>query len=74
MKTRVWISEMTFSDDTTLQFDKDDIVVFVGPNNAGKSASLKEAASLLRSKKIIGKVLKDITIEDRKSTRLNSSH
>lgn len=63
MKTRVWISEMTFSDDTTLQFDKDDIVVFVGPNNAGKSASLKEAASLLRSKKIIGKVLKDITID-----------
>lgn len=54
---------MKFSDDTTLQFDNDDIVVFVGPNNAGKSASLKEAAKLLRSKAIKEKVLKDITIE-----------
>ena len=54
---------MKFSDDTTLQFEKDDIVVFVGPNNAGKSASLKESATLLKSKTNKGKVLKDITIE-----------
>jgi ABC-type sugar transport system ATPase subunit len=32
----------TFSDGTTLTFEDDDIVVFVGPNNAGKSASLRE--------------------------------
>lgn len=63
MATRVWISEIKFSDDTTLQFEKDDIVVFVGPNNAGKSASLKEAATLLRTKNNKGKVLKDIIIE-----------
>jgi len=63
MATRIWISEMKFSDDTTLQFEKDDIVVFVGPNNAGKSASLKESATLLKSKTNKGKVLKDITIE-----------
>jgi predicted ATPase len=63
MATRVWISEIKFSDDTTLQFEKDDIIVFVGPNNAGKSASLKEAAALLRAKNNNGKVIKDITIE-----------
>ncbi|MFZ6665234.1 ATP-dependent nuclease [Peijinzhouia sedimentorum] len=63
MAIRIWISSITFSDETTLQFDKDDIVVFVGPNNAGKSASLKEASSLLRSKKNKVKVLRDITIE-----------
>lgn len=63
MTTRIWISEITFSDNTTLQFEKDDIVVFVGPNNAGKSASLKEASKLLKSKSEKGKVLKDITIE-----------
>lgn len=63
MLTRIWINEMTFSDDTTLQFDKDDIVVFVGPNNAGKSATLKEAANLLKSKNNKTKVLKDIKIE-----------
>jgi energy-coupling factor transporter ATP-binding protein EcfA2 len=33
---------ITFSDDTTLDLDDDDIVVFVGPNNAGKSAALRE--------------------------------
>ncbi len=63
MAARVWISEIKFSDDTTLQFEKNDIVVFVGPNNAGKSASLKEAATLLRTKNNKGKVIKDITIE-----------
>lgn len=63
MTPRIWISEMKFSDNTTIQFDKDNIVVFVGPNNAGKSASLKESATLLKSKSTNGKVLKDITIE-----------
>ena len=62
MATRIWISEILFSDETTLQFEKDDIVVFVGPNNAGKSASLKEAATLVKAKTNRGKVLKDISI------------
>ena len=63
MATRIWISEIKFSDDTTLQLEKDDVVVFVGPNNAGKSPSLKEMATLLKSKTRKGKVLKDISIE-----------
>jgi len=63
MRTRIWLSEITFSDDTTLQFEKDDIVVFVGPNNAGKSASLKESASLIKAKNKKGKVLKDLNIK-----------
>ena len=33
---------ITFSDGQTLDFADDEIVVFVGPNNAGKSASLRE--------------------------------
>ncbi|MEM8967534.1 MAG: hypothetical protein AAGE93_14030 [Bacteroidota bacterium] len=63
MAVRIWISDITFSDNTTLRFEKDDVIVFVGPNNAGKSASLKESAALLKSKAKKGKVLKDITIE-----------
>jgi AAA15 family ATPase/GTPase len=63
MKTRIWISEITFSDNTSIQFDKDDIVVFVGPNNAGKSASLKETLKLIKRRTDKGKVIKDITIE-----------
>ncbi len=63
MAIRIWISEITFSDDTSIQLTKDDIIVFVGPNNAGKSASLKEMATLLNAKANKGKVVKDITIE-----------
>jgi hypothetical protein len=33
---------VTFSDGQTLRFDDDEIIVFVGPNNAGKSAALRE--------------------------------
>ncbi len=63
MTTRIWLSEIQFSDNSKIAIDKNDIVVFVGPNNAGKSASLKEAGTLLRIKNDKGKVLKDVTIE-----------
>ncbi len=63
MTTRIWLSEIQFSDNSKIAIDKNDIVVLVGPNNAGKSASLKEAGTLLRAKNNKGKVLKDITIE-----------
>jgi predicted ATPase len=33
---------VTFSDGQTLNFDDDEIIVFVGPNNSGKSAALRE--------------------------------
>jgi energy-coupling factor transporter ATP-binding protein EcfA2 len=39
---------VTFSDGSTLTFEDDDIVVFVGPNNAGKSATLREMDSMIR--------------------------
>jgi ABC-type transporter Mla maintaining outer membrane lipid asymmetry ATPase subunit MlaF len=63
MVTRFWINKIIFNDDTTIQLEKNDVVVFVGPNNAGKSASLKEMAALLRAKAQKGKIIKDITIE-----------
>jgi energy-coupling factor transporter ATP-binding protein EcfA2 len=40
---------ITFSDGQTLNFEDDEIVVFVGPNNAGKSASLRELKNYLSS-------------------------
>jgi ABC-type cobalamin/Fe3+-siderophores transport system ATPase subunit len=39
--------EITFSGGTTLTLAEDEIVVFVGPNNAGKSASLREMEALV---------------------------
>ena len=35
------IKELTFTDGHTLKLRKDSIVVFVGPNNAGKTACLR---------------------------------
>jgi ABC-type ATPase involved in cell division len=43
------ISSLTFSDGSTVDLSVDDIVVLVGPNNAGKSAALREIITLLDS-------------------------
>lgn len=40
-------ASITFSDGTSLSLDDDDIVVFVGPNNSGKSAALRELEAWL---------------------------
>ena len=42
IRPRLSFETITFSDGTKLQLAEDDIVVFVGPNNAGKSAALRE--------------------------------
>ncbi|MFL9836918.1 AAA family ATPase [Flavobacterium sp. ST-75] len=42
MKPLVWINEIEFNDGTKIPLSKNDIIVFVGPNNSGKSLSLKE--------------------------------
>ncbi|QYF91884.1 AAA family ATPase [Massilia sp. PAMC28688] len=53
---------MTFSDGQTLSFEEDEIVVFVGPNNAGKSAALRElqqwVSKSLKQKVVINAKLK----------------
>ncbi|MYA87237.1 MAG: hypothetical protein F4X97_02070 [Boseongicola sp. SB0662_bin_57] len=41
-RPRLLFKTITFSDGTELTLEEDDIVVFVGPNNAGKSAALRE--------------------------------
>ena len=38
----ITIKKLTFSDGAVISLNADDIVVFVGPNNAGKSAALRE--------------------------------
>lgn len=45
-----YISKITFNDGKELKINKNDIVVFVGPNNAGKSQSLKDIYSLAERK------------------------
>ncbi|MBI2168937.1 MAG: AAA family ATPase [Actinobacteria bacterium] len=42
MPFRVWVSEFTLSDGTVVQVPETGVVVFVGPNNSGKSVALAE--------------------------------
>lgn len=41
MAPRAWIDNITFSDGSTLRLGMNDVVLIVGPNNAGKSAALR---------------------------------
>lgn len=38
----ITFESLTFSDGTVVEFEPTDVVLFVGPNNAGKSAALRE--------------------------------
>ena len=46
---RLWVHELTFSDGSTVALSKSDIVLVVGPNNAGKSATLRAIRDKLTS-------------------------
>jgi ATPase subunit of ABC transporter with duplicated ATPase domains len=49
-KPSVFIDQLTFSDGQKINLKQNDIVVFVGPNNSGKSLALREInASLARA-------------------------
>lgn len=56
-----YISKLIFNDNEELNVNQNDIVVFVGPNNAGKSQSLKDIYELCDSKKP-STVISDIEI------------
>lgn len=38
----VWLEQASFSDGTAISFGRNDKVIFVGPNNSGKSLALRE--------------------------------
>ena len=56
-----YISKIHFNDGTSVDIQQNDIIIFVGPNNAGKSQSLKDIYAL-SSKKFPTIVVSDITI------------
>jgi len=44
-----WLSELTFSDGTAVRLERNSVLVIVGPNNAGKSATLRAINALAQS-------------------------
>ena len=57
----VTFASITFSDGNTIRFAFDDVVVFVGPNNAGKSQALRELREVLSQPSYPGVVVKSAT-------------
>lgn len=62
MAVSFWLNEIQFSDTTKIKLEKNDLVVLVGPNNAGKSASLKEMLGLINASHSKGKVVNNINM------------
>ena len=56
------ISKIKFSDETEIPISKNDVVVFVGPNNSGKSLALKNLNDSFAQISNIGLVIKNISI------------
>lgn len=56
-----FISKLQFNNGETVDISKNDIVVFVGPNNAGKSQSLKDIYALAQEP-VQGTVITSIEI------------
>lgn len=57
----LFVNSITFNNGETISINKNDIVVFVGPNNAGKSQSLKDIYACITNqhRKI---VIKDVNL------------
>jgi hypothetical protein len=61
-RPRAWIASVEFSDGTTLRFDNHEVIVFVGPNNAGKSSALRDIFNKLNNRTYIGQVVAAVTL------------
>lgn len=56
-----YINSIEFNNGQTIELKKNDIVIFVGPNNAGKSQSLKDINNLYGENVGLPVVIKEIT-------------
>ena len=59
---RVAIGSIVFGDGTTVDFAANDVVVIVGPNNAGKSASLRAIRDKLQNASHASPVIRSVSI------------
>ena len=68
-KPEVYISQLQFNNNQTIEIKKNDIVVFVGPNNVGKSQSLKDIWEIANEKPA-GIVVKSLLFPKESTERL----
>ena len=66
-RPKVTFKSITFSDGKNLALEENDIVVFVGPNNAGKSVALKELQGHLAGT-VDPKVIKSVELRQTGTT------
>lgn len=62
MKTEFWLESLEFKNNLIVNLKKNSIVVFVGPNNSGKSQTLREISQLAKGPKINNFILESLTI------------
>ena len=58
----IYVNAVTFNNEETVSVAQNDIVVFVGPNNVGKSRSLYDIQHLAKEREYSGLVVKAITL------------
>ncbi len=62
MKPRIWVKEIKFSEGLSIELEKDEIILFVGPNNVGKSVSLKEINGKISNRKMKSIIVSDVEL------------
>ncbi len=67
MEDKNYISKIIFNNNKCIDINKNDIVIFVGPNNAGKSQALKDIYALSLKKQ------PSIVVSDIEITKLQPS-
>lgn len=60
---RIALKKLTFSDSSEINCGDDDIVVFVGPNNSGKSEALRNILAKAQNKSSSGVVIPDLEFD-----------
>jgi ABC-type multidrug transport system ATPase subunit len=63
LRPHFWIKSLTFNDGTNLELQRNEIVVFVGPNNSGKSVTLKELSGWVGGQRQGNKIITSVETE-----------
>lgn len=69
MNPSIFLQRLTFSGGETIELEPDSIVVIVGPNNAGKSATLREIIAWARERTHDNKVVSAVEVQHSGTTQ-----